>query len=62
MFLIGDSISVGYTLAVRSELKGKANVHRPPTNCGPTTKGLEQLDAWLATGGKDKKWDVIDFN
>lgn len=62
VLLIGDSISIGYTLAVRSELKGKANVHRPPTNCGPTTKGLEQLDAWLAIGRKDKKWDVIHFN
>lgn len=62
VLLIGDSISIGYTLAVREKLKGKANVHRPAANCGPTTTGLEQLDAWLATGGADKKWDVIHFN
>lgn len=62
VLLIGDSISMGYTLAVREMLKGKANVHRPPTNCGPTTRGLEQLDSWLEVGGKDKKWDVIHFN
>jgi acyl-CoA thioesterase-1 len=58
VLLIGDSISIGYTLPVRELLKGKANVHRPSTNCGPTTRGLEQIDAWLG----DKKWDVIHFN
>ncbi len=58
VLLIGDSISIGYTLAVREELKGVANVHRPATNCGPTTNGLANLDKWLG----DKKWDVIHFN
>ena len=58
VLLIGDSISIGYTLAVREELKGKANVHRPATNCGPTTNGVRSIDQWL---GKSK-WDVIHFN
>jgi acyl-CoA thioesterase-1 len=58
VLLIGDSISIGYTLAVREELKGKANVHRPATNCGPTTTGVSQIDKWLGGG----KWDVIHFN
>jgi acyl-CoA thioesterase-1 len=58
VLLIGDSISIGYTLPVRKLLAGKANVHRPPTNCGPTTRGLEQIDSWLGDG----KWDVIHFN
>ncbi len=58
VLLIGDSISIGYTLAVRELLAGKANVHRPPTNCGPTIRGLEQIDAWLGDG----HWDVIHFN
>lgn len=62
VLLIGDSISIGYTIPVRNLLKGKANVHRARANCGPTIKGLSQLDKWLATGGKDKKWDVIHFN
>lgn len=62
VLLIGDSISMGYTLPVRELLKGKANVHRPPTNCGPTTRGVEQLDQWLSVGGKEKTWDVIHFN
>lgn len=58
VLLIGDSISIGYTVPVRELLKGKANVHRPLTNCGPTTKGLEEIDQWLGDG----KWDVIHFN
>jgi len=56
--VIGDSISIGYTLPTRKLLDGKVNVHRPPTNCGPTTHGLQNLDAWLG----EKKWDVIHFN
>ena len=55
VLLIGDSISVGYTVAVREALAGKVNVHRPAANCGPTTRGLTHLDKWLGKG----KWDVI---
>ena len=58
VLLIGDSISMGYTLDVREMLKGKANVHRIPTNGGPTTNGLKNIQAWLG----DSKWDVIHFN
>ena len=58
VLLIGDSISIGYTVPTREALKGKANVHRPRTNCGPTIKGLKEIDQWLGDG----KWDVIHFN
>ncbi len=58
VLLIGDSISIGYTAPVRELLKGKANVHRIPTNGGPTTHGLQNLKSWLG----DSKWDVIHFN
>ena len=54
----GDSISIGYTVPVRKLMQGKANVHRIPTNGGPTTNGLAHLKEWLG----DKKWDVIHFN
>ena len=47
VLLIGDSISIGYTLPVRELLKGKANVHRPSTNCGPTSRGVSGIDQWL---------------
>lgn len=58
VLLIGDSISIGYTLSVREKLQGEANVHRIPTNGGPTIRGLESIDSWLG----DSKWDVIHFN
>ncbi len=56
--LIGDSISIGYTLPARELLKGKANLHRIPANGGPTSRGLASIDKWLGDG----KWDVIHFN
>jgi len=58
VLLIGDSISIGYTVPVRNVLAGKANVHRIPTNGGPTSNGVAHLDAWLGGG----RWDVIHFN
>jgi lysophospholipase L1-like esterase len=58
VLLIGDSISMGYTPAVRKLLEGKANVHRIPQNGGPTKNGIANIDKWLGDG----KWDVIHFN
>jgi lysophospholipase L1-like esterase len=58
VLLIGDSVSRGYTLSARKALAGKANVHRAPANCGPTSLGLKKLDVWLGNA----KWDVIHFN
>ena len=58
VLLIGDSISIGYTMPTRKLLEGKANVHRIPTNGGPTTNGLKNIKKWLGDG----KWDVIHFN
>ncbi len=58
VLLIGDSISIGYTLGVRELLEGKANVHRAPVNCASTKHGLASIDDWLGDG----KWDVIHFN
>jgi len=58
VLLIGDSISMGYTVPVRKLLEGKANVHRIPNNGGPTKYGIANIDRWLGTG----KWDVIHFN
>lgn len=69
VLILGDSISIGYTLQVRELLKGKANVFRPMSgnprlngkqvlNCNGTIVGVAQLDEWLA----DNKWSVIHFN
>lgn len=58
VLLIGDSISIAYTLPVRERLLQEANVWRPTANCGPTTRGVASLDSWLG----DRHWDVIHFN
>jgi lysophospholipase L1-like esterase len=58
VLIIGDSISIGYTLPTRELLTGKANVHRIATNGGPTTNGVANLAKWLG----DSKWDVVHFN
>jgi len=65
VLILGDSISIGYTRAVRGLLNGQANVFRPmkpggkqPDNCGDTRIGLGNLDAWLGTN----HWDIIHFN
>ncbi len=58
VLLIGDSISIGYTLPVRELLNGRANLHRPGENCRATIHALELLDTWLG----DSSWDVIHFN
>lgn len=58
VLLIGDSISMGYTVPTRELLKGKANVHRIPQNGGSTQTGLDNFTKWIGTG----KWDVIHFN
>ena len=58
VLIIGDSISIGYTLPTRALLKGKVNLHRIPTNGGPSTKGVNEIEKWLGT----RKWDLIHFN
>jgi hypothetical protein len=58
VLVIGDSISIGYTIPVRKLLAGKANVHRVPLNAGPSSNGVFMIDSWLGT----KHWDVIHFN
>ena len=58
VLLIGDSISIAYTLPARALLAGKANVQRPPFNCATTRTGIEQNVAILGA----TRWDVIHFN
>jgi len=58
VLLIGDSISMGYTLAVRKLLEGRVNLHRPPENCRSTRQTGERIESYLGT----ERWDVIHFN
>ena len=61
VLIIGDSISVAYTLDVRRDLEGVANLHRIPANGGSTKTALGSygLNRWLKEG---EKWDIIHFN
>ncbi len=61
VLIIGDSISIGYTKAVRDLLKGKADVYRVSGNAGHTGMGLAKLDDWIKPR-EGRKWDVIHFN
>jgi acyl-CoA thioesterase-1 len=58
VLIIGDSISISYTLPVRLRLEGVANVIRPVANCESTLTILENLDRWLG----QTQWAVIHFN
>lgn len=58
VLLIGDSISIGYTVDVRKKLAGKANVHRIPGNGQTASYGAEELPKWIG----DTRWDIIHFN
>jgi hypothetical protein len=60
---IGDSISGNYDRALRQALKGKLNLVHPPTNCGNSQKGLDNMGQWLGPyDQKGRNWDVISFN
>jgi len=58
VLIIGDSISIGYTMPVVTLLKDVANVQRVKVNCGDTNFGRKNLKIWLG----DTHWDVIYFN
>ena len=58
VLLLGDSISMGYTLPVRRELEGVVNLHRVPDNARSTRETLGKLDAMVGPG----PWRVIHFN
>lgn len=58
VFIIGDSISIGYTQEVKSALFGEAMVYRIAGNGQDTANGIENIDTWLLGG----PYDVIHFN
>ena len=58
VLLLGDSITVGYTHAVRKKLEKKAIVDRCAIGGGSTRDGLARLEGCLG----DRRWSVIHFN
>jgi len=59
VLIIGDSISQGYTVPLRTALIGRANVLRAPENCGSSRRGIRKMDIYTQGIGKI---DVIVFN
>jgi hypothetical protein len=69
VLLYGDSISIGYTITVREQLKDKATVFRFDRNGGPSQRlvpGMEEMSRTMfqpyLEGGWDFEWDAIHFN
>lgn len=58
VLLLGDSISISYTIGVRQRFEDIAHVFRAPDNCRSTRQTLEDLETWLGAGD----WDVIHIN
>lgn len=58
VLLMGDSISMSYTVGVRERLDGFANVYRAPANCRSTRATLAEIETYLGC----IEWDVIHFN
>lgn len=58
VLIIGNSISRSYTVAARLALKGLANVHRAPANCGRSEAFFTSGEEWIRQNGSDK-WDII---
>ncbi|MBW8035325.1 MAG: alpha/beta hydrolase fold domain-containing protein [Planctomycetes bacterium] len=69
VLIYGDSISMGYTQKVRSELEGKANVYRIHCSGGNSSSFIDKMTA-MHKVMRDKNieghwsfdWDVIHFN
>mgnify|MGYP003633765174 FL=1 len=69
VFIYGDSVSIKYSSAVRTILKGKATVIRLFKNGGSSHDFIENMDKLEKTmfhpsleKGWDFKWDLIHFN
>ena len=64
VLIYGDSISIGYTPTVRSELVGKANVYRLHKNGGDSARVIAAMGEMQKVMGEHWSftWDVIHFN
>jgi len=58
VYIIGDSISLGYTPAVARLLDGRARVTHNPGNAQYSAFGLRNLKTWLG----NERFDLIHFN
>ena len=62
IFLIGDSIRIGYCATVKEELSEKAEVFYVNDNCRSTQYVIFSLKKWAALFDKPECVDIIQFN
>ena len=62
IFLIGDSIRIGYCEGVREKMADQANVFYVPDNCRNTQYVIIQLQAWLLRFENPEMVDAVHFN
>ena len=62
IFLIGDSIRIGYCEGVGKKMAERANVFYVPDNCRNTQYVIIQLQAWLLRFEKPEMVDAVLFN
>ncbi len=58
VYIIGDSISLGYTPVVAEVLNGRASVTHSPGNAQYSSYGLRNIKTWLG----NERFDLIHFN
>ncbi len=58
VFLIGDSIRIGYQPFVEKNLKDIADVLSPEKNCETSVKILQNLENWI----DNQKFDIVHIN
>ena len=58
ILIIGDSISIGYTPFVKTNLENQALVFHCKGNAQYSSYGLTKLNDWLG----NEHWDIIQFN
>lgn len=62
VFLIGDSIRLGYCDFVKDELKGIANVVYPEDNCRYTQYTFVSLSSWVEPVDNPENVDIVHWN
>lgn len=58
ILIIGDSISLGYTPFVKTQLSDNAFVTHNPGNAEHSGTGLQKIEEWIG----EEHWDIIQFN
>lgn len=62
LFLIGDSIRVGYGSIVREKFSGQAEVFFPEQNCEFAMYTLRHLPEWAEKAGRQDEIDLVHWN